>query len=33
MNPDKTDLFSWTYEDFRIDNYNPHPHIKAAVAV
>ena len=33
MNPDKTDLFGWTYEDFRIDNYNPHPHIKAAVAV
>ena len=33
MNPRKTDLFSWAYEDFRIDNYNPHPHIKAAVAV
>ncbi len=33
MNPEKTDLFGWTYEDFRIDNYNPHPHIKAAVAV
>jgi thymidylate synthase len=33
MNPDKTDLFGWTYEDFRIDNYNPHPHIKAPVAV
>jgi len=33
MNPEKTDLFGWTYEDFRIDNYNPHPHIKAPVAV
>jgi thymidylate synthase len=33
MNPDKSDLFGWAYEDFRIDNYNPHPHIKAAVAV
>jgi thymidylate synthase len=33
MNPEKTDLFGWTYEGFRIDNYNPHPHIKAAVAV
>jgi thymidylate synthase len=33
MNPEKKDLFSWAYEDFRIDNYNPHPHIKAAVAV
>ncbi len=33
MNPDKTDLFGWTYEDFRIDNYDPHPHIRAPVAV
>ena len=33
MNPDKTGLFGWTYEDFRIDDYHPHPHIKAAVAV
>ena len=28
-----TDLFGWTYEDFRIDDYNPHPHIKAPVAI
>ncbi|MFN7054453.1 thymidylate synthase [Hyphomonas sp.] len=33
MNPDKTDLFGWEYEDFRVDGYNPHPHIKAPVAV
>jgi thymidylate synthase len=33
MNPEKTDLFGWNYEDFRFDNYNPHPHIKAPVAV
>jgi thymidylate synthase len=33
MNPGKTDLFGWSYEDFRIENYDPHPHIKAPVAV
>lgn len=33
MNPEKTGLFDWTYEDFRVDGYNPHPHIKAPVAV
>jgi thymidylate synthase len=33
MNPEKTDLFGWNYEDFRFDSYNPHPHIKAPVAV
>ncbi len=27
------DLFSYTYEDFEILNYQAHPHIKAAVAV
>lgn len=33
LNPDKTDLFGWTYEDFRVEGYEPHPHIKAPVAV
>jgi thymidylate synthase len=33
MNPEKTGLFDWMYEDFRVDGYNPHPHIKAPVAV
>ena len=33
MNPDKTDLFGWTYEDFTVTDYDPHPHIKAEVAV
>ncbi|MEM8921277.1 MAG: thymidylate synthase, partial [Pseudomonadota bacterium] len=33
LNPDKTDLFSWTYEDFTLKDYDPHPHIKAEVAV
>ncbi|MBA4227372.1 MAG: thymidylate synthase [Hyphomonas sp.] len=33
LNPEKTGLFGWEYEDFRVDGYNPHPHIKAPVAV
>ena len=33
MNPDKTDLFGWEYEDFRVENYQAHAHIKAPVAV
>ncbi len=30
---DVSDIFSFTFEDFEIVNYNPHPHIKAEVAV
>jgi thymidylate synthase len=33
INPDVKDLFSFKYEDFELENYDPHPHIKAAVAV
>ncbi len=33
INPEVRDLFSFVYEDFTLENYNPHPHIKAAVAV
>jgi thymidylate synthase len=33
INPDVKDLFEFKYEDFELVNYNPHPHIKAAVAV
>ena len=33
LNPDKTDLFGWTFEDFRVEGYAPHAHIKAPVAV
>lgn len=33
LNPAKTDLFGWDYEDFRIEGYDPHPHIRAPVAV
>lgn len=33
INPDVKDIFSFTFEDFKLENYDPHPHIKAAVAV
>ncbi len=33
INPDVKDIFGFTYEDFELFNYDPHPHIKAAVAV
>ncbi len=33
LNPEKTDLFSWCYEDFTLENYVAQPHIKAPVAV
>lgn len=33
INPSVKDIFSFSYEDFELVNYDPHPHIKAAVAV
>jgi thymidylate synthase len=30
---DKTDLFAFEYEDFHLEDYQAHPHIKAEVAV
>jgi thymidylate synthase len=33
INPDKTELFSFDFDDFTIENYDPHPHIKGVVAV
>lgn len=33
LNPDKTDLFGWEFEDFTLSEYDPHPHIKGLVAV
>ena len=32
-NPTAKDLFALRYEDFSLEGYDPHPHIKAAVAV
>ncbi len=33
INPDVKDIFGFTFEDFSLEGYDPHPHIKAAVAV
>ncbi len=33
INPDVRNLFDFVYDDFRITGYDPHPHIKAEVAV
>jgi thymidylate synthase len=33
INPNVTNLFDFKYEDFELVNYDPHPHIKAAVAI
>jgi thymidylate synthase len=33
LNPAVEDLFAFRYEDFSLEGYEPHPHIKAAVAV
>ena len=33
VNPAITDLLAFRYEDFTLDGYEPHPHIKAKVAV
>ena len=33
LDPAATDLFAFRYEDFSLHGYDPHPHIKAKVAV
>ena len=33
LNPDKESVFDFEYEDFTLTDYNPHPGIKAPVAV
>jgi thymidylate synthase len=33
LNPEVTDIFAFKYEDFRLESYQAHPHIKAEVAV
>ena len=33
INPEVKDIFSFKFEDFELINYDPHPHIKAAVSV
>ncbi len=33
LNPSVRDIFAFRFEDFTLGNYDPHPHIKAEVAV
>lgn len=33
INPDVKDIFSFRYEDFELEGYDPHPHIPGVVAV
>tara|TARA_B110000902_G_scaffold110575_1_gene130518 strand:+ start:1861 stop:2733 length:873 start_codon:yes stop_codon:yes gene_type:complete len=33
LNPEIKDIFEFTFEDFTLEGYEPHPHIKGAVAV
>ena len=33
INPEIKDIFDFKFEDFSLEGYDPHPHIKAAVAV
>ncbi len=33
INPDIKDVFAFKFEDFSLEGYDPHPHIKAEVAV
>jgi len=33
LNPAVSDLFAFRYEDFALEGYDAHPHIKAKVAV
>ena len=33
INPNVKDIFDFTYEDFELENYQAHPHIKGIVAV
>ncbi|WP_302985970.1 thymidylate synthase [uncultured Muribaculum sp.] len=33
INPDVKNIFDFTYDDFKLEDYDPHPHIKAKVSV
>jgi thymidylate synthase len=33
INPEVRNIFDFNYDDFELVNYDPHPHIKAKVAV
>ena len=33
INPEVMNIFEFSFEDFKLTNYNPHPHIKFKIAV
>jgi thymidylate synthase len=33
LNPNVKSIFDFTFDDFSLQDYDPHPHIKGAVAV
>ena len=33
LNPDIKSIFDFSFEDFDLENYDPHPHIKGAISV
>jgi len=33
LNPKVTSIFDFQFEDFTIENYNPHPHIKGEISI
>ena len=33
INPEVESIFDFKFEDFTLENYDPHPHIKGAVSV
>ncbi|HPX06811.1 MAG TPA: thymidylate synthase, partial [Tenuifilaceae bacterium] len=33
INPEVKSIFDFKYEDFSLQDYNPHPHIKGAIAI
>lgn len=33
LNPEIKSVFDFSFEDFVVENYNPHPHIKGAISV
>jgi thymidylate synthase len=33
INPEVKDIFGFKFEDFVLEDYHPHPHIKAEVSV
>ena len=33
INPERKSIFDFEYEDFKLEDYDPHPHIKGEVAI